>query len=97
MGGGYVDEHVAQVNVRKDTYILVLMVVAGKRSVIGRRRLGGLPFWGARSIFSLGEPLAQGRLSLWLTCVWLPVGPYTLWRMLVKDDWCLGQSKGWWE
>lgn len=50
MGGGYVDEHVAQVNVRKDTYILVLMVVAGKRSVIGRRRLGGLPFWGARSL-----------------------------------------------
>lgn len=51
MDGGYVDEHVAQVNVRKDTYILVLMVVAGKRSVIGRRRLGGLPFWGARSLF----------------------------------------------
>ena len=54
----------------------------------------GILLW---EIFSLGEPLAQGRLSLWLTCVWLPVGPYTSWRMLVKDDWCLGQSKGWWE
>ena len=51
----------------------------------------GILLW---EIFSLGTPLAQRRLIVGLTGAWLPTVSYTSWRMLVKDTWWSGQSKG---